>query len=258
MSDAEPPKSYYDKVKALGNEQKPYDCSLSRSVQAVAFHHGLSQANVDMLVHLEFDTVLSFSNADPDGDRDQQGVFRDALGVFDSPVARRKVAFVIRRLCRVDFFAEVPSGFEVSTEPKSKKARLSKQKASSDGVGVSDADAASGSGGALGGADSAAAVPAVPAVPAVSASSAVKSKDAASAAKSKARVDFDSSDDSTDSDDSDDDDDAADDDDAKEDGDADGKKGSKTDKTPKDANSMVVEIGSLVSFLYSRAWPRFV
>ena len=87
------PKDYYGKMVSLGAEQFPYgaDCKLARDVQAAAFHHGLSQASVDVLIHFEFDTALSFSMANPDGDEDQKAVFRLSTAGIDSPLARSKV-----------------------------------------------------------------------------------------------------------------------------------------------------------------------
>ena len=245
MSDILPPKSYHEKVAPLAEKQFPYgvDCKLAREVQALAFHHGLSQANVDALVKLEFDSVLSFSNADPNGDEEQRGVFRLSLGVFDSPVTRRKMAFVIRRLCSPVPFAEVPRDFDVSMEPRAKKPKLSRSVdvaapalAVAAGGGASAAPAAEGAG---------ASVPA---------STSTASKDGVSATSAKkVPVDYDSSDDSSESDDSDDDDDVDKDKEEKKEEKKDEEgadKKSKSDKMPKNANSMVVELDSPVSFLW--------
>ena len=198
------PKSYYDKMVSLGEKHNPFgsDCKLHRDVQAAAFHHGLNPANVAALVKLEFTDVLSFSTADPNGNYDQQGVFRLSTAVFGSPVARSKVALMIRRLCRSDIFAELPPD---DAPPDSKRAKVSRSSNATPGadelapgaVAASGAGPSSGSGGGL--------APTAPVADAVASDVASATKNN-SAATANARVTLSSSDD--DSSDSDSDSDA--------------------------------------------------
>lgn len=247
MTDAPPPSSYYDKMQPLGPAQFPYgkECGLSRDAQAAAFHHGLNPANVEALIQLEFDSVLSFSMANPDGNEDQKSAFDTTIAAFASPVARGKVALMFRRLCRVVYAAELPR----DGEPKAKKQRVTKGAAGDPAPGP----AAAGSG-VLGVGEAPAAALSSASGNALDVGAASTSKGNTSAPADNARIQYSSSDSGSGSDsDSDDGDGVRDNADKgkekEEEKDESGdKKAGKTDKTPKDANSMVVEIGSPVSF----------
>ena len=245
------PKSYRDKVVPLGDDQFPYgsDCPFSRDIQAAAFHHGLSVANLDSLDELQFDTALSFSTANPDGDEEQQGVFRLTIAVFDSPVARSKVSLFIRRLCRDDIFAAMdpPSSSKSSSVGLVPKKQKAAGHVSDVGVGVASKKQRVGD--HVLGVNVGASTSADPDSVVSGDSAAAGGQESASAAGGGERtpskcVSFSSSDDGSDDSDSDSLDE-------EEQGGESGVKKErtkKTDRVPKDAHSMVEELGSAVSF----------
>lgn len=232
MTDAVLPKAFGDKVALLGPTQFPFGdgCKLSREVQALAFHYGLTKENVDVMESIELLAIMDFPLADPDGDDEQQEVFRFAAAVFKSPIVKRKVTMMVRRGCCADPFAQLvlPSG----PAPPKKKAKTSGAVSGVDASASSAVDPSSSAGGATVAAAAATSDTSTP-VPAVSGAA------APSGVKSSSKVD------SSDSSSSDDDDD---DDGADASGDAGAKASKSTDKLPKDAYSMVAEISSKVSF----------
>ena len=231
------PLSYNDAVVPLSDDQFPYgeDFGMCRIVQSVAWHYGLLKGHVQALMTLEFDTVTAFSLVDPNGDLELRGNYRLLVSVFDSPITRSKILRVVRRLKNADIFAAIPvsvSGESSSSMASSSEAQPAplvaphpaaslppKKKKKSAAVPSSGAD------------ESAAAEASAPA-----------------SGEKKSVIDYDSTESEEDDDsDSDDDDASA----GAVNGDSSDKKqkASKTDKTPKDANSMVAEIGDAVSFI---------
>ena len=204
-----PPKSCYDKMVLLPEDQPPYDaeCKLSREVQSVAFHHGLTPANVAQLIEMEFTDVASFAASNPSVGPVELNCYNLVVATFLSPVARCRMTLALRRLHSADIFAELSRS--VTGPPDPKKQKLS-------GTAPSAAGAA--------GTAAAAAAAAAPGGSSTSSTSAEK-KDSSSSNSSSS--------------------DSSDDDDSKEDK-ADKAKG---DKPPKDAFSMVEELGSEVRYL---------
>ena len=109
MTDISSPKSFADEILPLPAHQLPFgaNCALDRRVQSAAFHYGLSQVNVDMLVDLLLTKPISFSTCDPDGNADQVDTFALIIAYFPSPVTRSLVTQLVRRFCCVDPFAAI-------------------------------------------------------------------------------------------------------------------------------------------------------
>lgn len=231
MADISAPKAYGDKVVLLPPHQFPYgaDCKLDRSVQAFAFHYGLSQLNVDTLHILQLSSPLAFSTCDPDGDEEQVATCGLILTYFDNPVAVCLITKMIRRLCRKEPFTEVPQ-----------PAASVQQTSASGGPPVKKVKSSVASGAVNSGAvpSTSGLVPTAPGAPPVPDASVATPALVAKPAKKSSHdaADTDTESDCSDCSDSALDADATD-------------KPSKPDKAPKDLNLMVEEIGSPVSIL---------
>ena len=228
------PQSYNDAVVPL-TDQFPYgeDFDMCCIVQSVAWHYGLLKGRVQALRTLKFDTVTAFSLVNPNGDSELRGNYRLLASVFDSQITRSKILRFVHLLRNSDIFPAIP--VSVSGESSSSMAPLSgaqpappvaphptaslppKKKRKGAAVPSSGAD------------ESAAAEASAPA-----------------SGEKKSVIDYDSTESEEDDSGSDDDDASA----GAVNGDSSDKKqkASKTDKTSREANSMVAEIGDAVSF----------
>ena len=105
-----PPNDFRDAVVALPDDFVPYgdDCPFGRDVQAVFHHHGVIQFEVDTLRHLGFHSIASFALANPDGDKEAKHCFKETLESFQSPLCRRRISLVFRRVLADDMFAALP------------------------------------------------------------------------------------------------------------------------------------------------------
>ena len=139
----EPPKSYFDAMTDLPGDFFPYgqECVFDRSAQAVAYHHGLTKEHVDILVGYGLDTLTSFSVCLPDGNENEQTLYRMALALFKSPVVQCKVGMMFRRINSGDIHAPLARPDSSSTPPKPKRPKLSLDGASTS-ASVSSASSA--------------------------------------------------------------------------------------------------------------------
>ena len=195
----------------LPEDQQPFgaDCTLSREVQSVAFHHSLTAANVAQLAEMEFTDVASFAASNPGLGPEELNCYNLVVATFPSPVARCRVTLALRRLHSADILAELPR--DSAGGPSSAK----KAKVSDDG-----AAAPSGSAAAAG------AAAAAPVAPPGGSSTSTEKKDSSTSDSSSSDSSEDDQGPKTDKADKD-------------------KKG---DKPPKDAAAMVEELGSEVRF----------
>ena len=114
-----PPNDFRDAVVALPDDFTPYgdECPFGRDVQAVFHHHGVIQFEVDTLRHLGFHSIASFALANPDGDDDAKLCFKETLDSFQSPLCRRRISLVFRRVLAEDMFAALPRAAPAAPNP---------------------------------------------------------------------------------------------------------------------------------------------
>ena len=105
-----PPNDFRDAVVALPDDFFPYgaDCPFGRDVQAVFHHHGVIQYEADTLRHLGFHSIASFALVNPDGDGEAKRCCKETLVSFESPLCRRRLTLVFRRILAEDMFAALP------------------------------------------------------------------------------------------------------------------------------------------------------